>query len=693
MRGSFSHFILSVSLLGLAACGGGGGGSTAESGAAATGPVVASDMEARANYALRSVKALEANARGYTGRNVKIGIVDSGIQGTHQDFAGRIAGTYILRGGLTAADRDQVNHGTGVASVAAGARNGFGTQGVAYDATLYSYKLSDSSSIGYTDSDLAALINRQVADGVEISNNSWGGSPLVGSFGASTYMNGRPQIRDAYRNAVNNGVIFVFAAGNSGRSQVEMHGGAAHYDAILAPQWLTVVDVDSNLRETSYTNRCGLAQSFCVTAPGGNVVLASNSGGTRLNSGTSFAAPVVTGALALLKQAFPTLTSAQVVTRLKETATLNGLTTVSGCTINTCTEATMRNVFGRGLIDVNAATQPIAGLGMAQGAHLDGGLTPVEKARIALPAGVSAQVLAALGATQVAVFDQFDGAMFQVSADKLMEPIATTTRQIGYSADTAAAPAADVTFANGLSFATMTQADAHAFGQQAFWGGKLGLVAQPASARASGVEARYAASGWLSLGGYAAFSEDVEAASLGFDGVATLSERTRLRLGFSMAEGEAIGATQEGQSNFTFGLRHTLSDRVELFGQAALTRIDDTASGINTWGQTGAVMQDATLGLELLSDHHALSVGVYQPQAQVGGTAEITLASGRDLAGNIQYTTHRFDAADATAPGLFLALRGDVPGLSAGDFTLSVQQTPGNVQRTDQAAFKIGFQF
>jgi hypothetical protein len=693
MSRSVLNLLLGCSLIGLAACGGGGGGGTAAGGTATATPVVASDMEARANFALRSVNALEANARGYTGRNIKIGIVDSGVQGSSSEFAGRLAGNYVLRAGLIAANIDRVNHGTGVASVVAGARNGSGTQGVAYDATLYSYKLTDTGPINYTDAQLAALINRQVADGVEISNNSWGGSPYVGSFAASTYMNSRPLIRNAYRNAVNNGVIFVFSAGNEGRTQVAMQGGAAHYDAVLAPQWLTVVDVDVNLRESTYTNRCGLAQSFCVTAPGANVLLGTNTGGTRVSSGTSFAAPVVSGALALLKQAFPTLTPAQVVTRLKETATLNGLTTSTGCTINTCTEATMRNVFGRGLIDVNAATQPIAGLGMAQGAHLNDGLASLQNARIELPAGVSEQVLAALSTTEVAVFDNFDGAAFFVSADMLMKAQSNSNREIGYSTATQVQPAADVTFANGLSFATLAQADAQAFGQQAFWGDKLGLVAQPASAIASGVEARYAASSWLTLGGHAAFSEEVDAGSLGFDGIAALSDRTRLRLGFAMAEGEAIGASEEGQSSLTLGLRHTLSERIELFGQAAFTRYDDTVSGVNTWGQSNALMQDATVGLELLSDDHALAFGLYQPQSQVDGTAEITLASGRDVAGNITYTTHQFDAQDAAAPGLFLALRGDVPGLSAGAFSLSLQQTPGNVQHMDQASLKVGFQF
>lgn len=683
----------------LSACGGGGGSASSaltdpnNSAVANTVNTSASplfDAEFRRNYALSRTGVLAANTRGFTGQGVRIGIVDTGIGVSHPDFAGRVAGTYLLRNSFASATIDTNGHGTAVASIAAGARNGVGTQGVAYDATIFSYKLSNASSIVYSDAELAQLINQQVTDGIQIANNSWGGSTHVGSFAGSVYLAGRPQIRAAYRNAVAAGVTFVFAAGNSARNEVEMHAGAAFYDPLLAPQWLAVADVDTNLRETTYTNRCGLAWETCVTAAGQAVAVANvQTGGISSVNGTSFAAPHVSGVLALIKQAFPGLTPAQHVTRLKTTASLDDLTRFDGCTVATCGVQTMRAVFGHGLINADAATQPIGAVAMATSGTVNSGLVPLGATNMTAPSGVS---VADLSGINVAVFDTFDGATFHLPATQIMGREADATRALAYST-TQDTPDTRVDFGPRFSFAAMPMTAGDSLGEGAFWGQKLGLVSDAHATRQFGVEARFAATEWLDLSGHATFADDLNTGRIGFDGTASVGEDTQMRLGLSF--GTEAGLTDEGiaQSGLSIGLRHIVTDRVELFGQLAFERQGDTTADINQWGQTGALSRDATIGMEVSHAAGALSFGLYQPETQMGGTAEITLAAGRDVAGNVIYQTHKFETTTTPEPGVFIALRGDMPGFDTGQLSLSVQQSPGNVARTDQAAFNIGFQF
>ena len=72
------------------------------------------------------------------------------------------------------------------------------------------------------------------------------------------------------RSAQNNGTVIVFAAGNNGALQVDTWGGAPYRITELANEWLVVVAVDSDGIEPAYTNRCGVAAAFCVTAVGGD---------------------------------------------------------------------------------------------------------------------------------------------------------------------------------------------------------------------------------------------------------------------------------------------------------------------------------------------------------------------------------------------------------------------------------------
>jgi len=165
---------------------------------------------------------------------------------------------------------------------------------------------------------------------------------------------GRVQIWNSAANAANRtstGYIYVPTSLNVASSE----GRQPLVNGNLAGAWLTVAALDSSNVIASYSNGCGDAQAFCISAPGSSIYSTvdldysgsrySASGGYGTDDGTSFAAPHVAGAIALLKQQFPNLTPQQLVTLLLSTATDLGATGVDA-------------VYGVGMLNLSAATTP-----------------------------------------------------------------------------------------------------------------------------------------------------------------------------------------------------------------------------------------------------------------------------------------------------------------------------------------------
>ena len=111
---------------------------------------------------------------------------------------------------------------------------------------------------------------------------------------------------------------------------------------------IAAVALDSSGVIASYSNRCGAASAFCIAAPGRHYAPSGTNGYTTVQ-GTSFAAPTVAGSLAILKQAFPSLGNDELVTRLFATANKTGIYASTA-------------TYGQGLVDLDAATQPLGTL-------------------------------------------------------------------------------------------------------------------------------------------------------------------------------------------------------------------------------------------------------------------------------------------------------------------------------------------
>ncbi|PJG82516.1 S8 family peptidase [Caviibacterium pharyngocola] len=130
------------------------------------------------------------------------------------------------------------------------------------------------------------------------------------------------------KQTVKNDILIVFAAGNESKKQPGIMAALPHYFPELTSHYISVIAVDKDKNLTPYSNYCGVSRYWCIAAPGDLNVLATAGAeeGKKIpslqkQSGTSFAAPVVTGSLALLKQRFGYFTPTQLRDTLFTTAT------------------------------------------------------------------------------------------------------------------------------------------------------------------------------------------------------------------------------------------------------------------------------------------------------------------------------------------------------------------------------------
>lgn len=333
------------------------------------------------NKANNVINADRAYARGWTGRGSTVLIMDTGINLSHPDLAGKVKYSRDFTGtGL----KDNVGHGTHLAGIVAAARNGTGMHGVAFDAELAVAKIANSSTLIWrnangamawasqykdvTVANLSANVNyhptyqaasRQVAPGLWINTHAAHGgqnyynlerpeSLVIPKHMALTVSAGNqttPYVQnpatfavatDAQGNLIHGGRMLVVGMWNSGRSVIE---GA------------TSGHMCKDYRANACQDRYRMSD-FYILAPGAGVISTSNTGtGTRNMGGTSQSAAVAAGALAVINQMWPYMTPENQVQVLLRTANKN----LPGYRTET---------HGQGLLDLDRATQPVGAVGL-----------------------------------------------------------------------------------------------------------------------------------------------------------------------------------------------------------------------------------------------------------------------------------------------------------------------------------------
>ncbi len=351
--------------LALAACGGGGGGTVRSTPPPTTPgtppptvpdftPNVANDaalvvnpptiptlpapaMLPQYSQHLQLTNAAGALGAGWLGQGVTIGLLDTGVNRNNPALQGRVGQEFIHVDPATnnTSVDDVVGHGTVVAEMAAGKSIGNWGGGVAQGAGIVVSRIIDDhpppddgsgagneihAGEGY--GDFFRDINAELAGaGAKIINNSWGG--LYWNDPALT-----AELDAAWRDfVVTRGGLIVFANGNSGadpRYAGEPSDNARlptlANDPALEKGWITVGALDPNnpTQLTNYSQQCGSAMNYCLVAPG-NVIfidpqakVGDASYSLYQGGGTSYAAPQVAGAAAVVWSLFPYFSNDQV---------------------------------------------------------------------------------------------------------------------------------------------------------------------------------------------------------------------------------------------------------------------------------------------------------------------------------------------------------------------------------------------
>jgi subtilisin family serine protease len=279
---------------------------TALAGQAAAGKVWL-DHRVRATQAkldrnLRQVSAPQAWAAGYTGRGARVAVLDTGVDATHPDLAGRIAETADFTDSSPEAV-DGHGHGTHVAATVAGSGAGSGGErrGVAPDARLVVGKVLDDLGLGSDSQIIAGL--EWAAPRADVINMSLGG--YEASDGTDPLSQAVDAVTEQY------GTLVVAASGNDPLDRLISTPAAA-------ASALTVGAVDGADRLAEFSGRGPVINTNAlkpeIAAPGVEIV-AARASGTGIGrivderytalSGTSMAAPHVAGAAALLVQQHP----------------------------------------------------------------------------------------------------------------------------------------------------------------------------------------------------------------------------------------------------------------------------------------------------------------------------------------------------------------------------------------------------
>jgi len=404
------------------------------------------------------INADKAYARGWTGKGAVLGVIDSYQQTDHEALDGKYKwynnyvryedGTTDENGnelGTVANGGKNISHGTHVAGIVAGKRDGNEFHGVAFDSELVGanidYQGSGNAHMSYAAhaiQDIAKL-KAPKSDGGEgmnivAVNMSFNKTNPNFHYGTVTELSdgtySAPKITNImthsgggaqyWKAATDNDIVLVNSAGNGLYINGEMN-----YDYALDPGvWASETDSDGNLilggkmiivgnwggskadgqvvgSKAGHIcldivdNKCNdkyKTSDFYILAPGNSVYSSVPGDGYSTMGGSSMAAPQVTGAMGILHQMWPHMSGDNLVKLVLNTADTN----INGYDVN---------IHGQGMLDLDEATQPQGALGIPTSGRVDSTTIPASKTYFATG---SASAFASLSSVKLMVLDEYD---------------------------------------------------------------------------------------------------------------------------------------------------------------------------------------------------------------------------------------------------------------------------------------------
>ncbi len=420
-------------------------------------------------WGLETIKAAEAWAKlelkhgtgTAPGDGITLGVIDTGIDENHPVFAGKTV-TEVFLQGATNEDGSSSSHGTTVAGVMVGNPSQrfiiqtIGARGVAWGADIAMFAIPigsgggtfvpvSLSSLKYEDDPtrFPALINEAIgwSSGertLDFVNASFGFRSIIDMYSESELASNLGNLINALKQSGSSSkTVFVWAAGNAnGDTCDETDFPASHrnlcdngqVDAVspgvlaglparfpeLRENLIAVVAINMDGDIASFSNRCGIAWESCIAAPGIGIRAAYfgpyeeriAQRGSYDATGTSYAAPMVTGGLGVMQHFFRNqLSNTALVSRLYATANKSGM-------------FANREIYGQGLMDLDAAVSPLGFTFVASGNRVNDGGISVDSTSLNLGAAFGDGLTQSFDNQELVAFDQL-GAPFWYSLDSL----------------------------------------------------------------------------------------------------------------------------------------------------------------------------------------------------------------------------------------------------------------------------------
>ena len=404
-------------------------------------------------WGLDFINASSAYVIGGTGKGVTIAVVDEALDWSHHEFLKENIlhpDSILTYSGNREPTAWEKFHGTATVSIIAARRDDQdipgNMQGVAYESKILfiATELGDPPADGdyvpisiqkydwsYYDLSEAELYD-DLSSKAQVVNNSFGFTGQITDYPKEVFEENFPNFINSLRQ--NNDTIFVWSAGNyngitdKSGNKVDATdpgwlAGLPYYFPELADNNIAVVAIDREGEIADWSNRCGVAKDSCIAAPGSRINVAvpnnlynslSENQKSSLNegvlnylkdhpteayllaSGTSFAAPHVTGALAVLTDIFGTnLKPSEIVERLYNTANKEG-------------KYANADIYGHGVLDLGSAVSPMGLLSFYDEKILPGNSTPIKDSRIGTGNSIGDSLIVGFKDITISVFDAFD---------------------------------------------------------------------------------------------------------------------------------------------------------------------------------------------------------------------------------------------------------------------------------------------
>ena len=448
------------------------------------------------NWGLDAVKAAQAYARlaqaagsaVAPGTGVTVGLIDTGIDTLHWEFD-RDRVTETILAGTGDASGSSSSHGTAVASLVGARRNGGGVpaelerydfHGIAWGANVKMYAITLGSGgpsrpcrpitaggLAMLGTDLNNRFRTVLADGegVDILNMSFSVQGLIENYTEAQLRTalGTTVIATLAQGSRTDGekTLLVSSAGNHhgdrctagtdncvglriDATSPAVSNALQTHVAELRGHAVSVVATNRDGSIASFSNRCGVAARWCIAAPGSGMLVAhyqppdpvtgerGDRGYSPGRSGTSFAAPMVAGGLAVLKQYYRgQLGNTEVLDRLYATADVTPDRVAPGARCpahldldGNRLDCELSSTHGRGLMNLDAATRPVGTTSLALGDTLSGERVAAGASWLRGGGPVGDALQAAFRGREVATFDDLD-APFWTALDRFAHTAGT----------------------------------------------------------------------------------------------------------------------------------------------------------------------------------------------------------------------------------------------------------------------------